>query len=314
MSQALSPFVVDRGSINGHDNYQGSRDLSQQQQQQQQLTAPLMLMMQVLQEMLKLMQCMREEVMLRLPKKRILEEEEEEELEDELKERKKKKKKPKLMKKVEGDVQCRVFNYELVLISTFLMTRVGLESVCMLEFNKTWAVAVNLTVLSKKLAELMKKNGMLSHVERRQMNKNGTKPLRTFSKASLKDVLKRQMTPLGLFNYNTTVKQLWPEIKTSDLLLFDGEEWVDRWRQLLISNPQDVKHWKNEFSSWECNVEVDQVSQCQGWIACRRVIPDGLFHIRDAAAAAEEEEEEEEREEEGHHVNVEFGWRVIPMV
>jgi hypothetical protein len=135
MSQALSPFVVDRGSINGHDNYQGSRDLSQQQQQQQ-LTAPLMLMMQVLQEMLKLMQCMREEVMLRLPKKRLLEEEEGGEEDEEPKERKKNKK-PKLMKKVEGDVQCRVLNYELVLISTFLMTRVGLESVCMLEFNKT---------------------------------------------------------------------------------------------------------------------------------------------------------------------------------
>ena len=202
-----------------------------------------------------------------------------------------------------------MYRYELVFISTFLMTSLGLKSVLMVDFDKSWVVIINIKELHKQLSQMMKKGEALSHFERRRKNKAG-KYLRTFAIASLPDILKRHVDSLGNMNYKKIITKKWPNVSMQHVVIFSGEQWLSRWRELIVTNMYDVKRWRRDMN-WERKHDEEDMfeEERRGWLTCRKYIPNGLFS-----------EEEEEHEEEERHFDenlptltpftIEFGWYV----
>lgn len=283
MEGDASPFVVDRSQLEAHDEMEGSRDMLERMPEQ--LNQNHLLFTQVMMEMLRYLEKLNGRDN---PKKRKRDSDN--------------KKKPHRDRLLLEDEEILVFRYELVFISTFLMTHKGLESVYMVDFNKSWVIIINTYELSTTLAKLMKKGEILSHFERRRKNKNGSKALRTFSKPNIVEILKRNMTPLGLYNYKDAVANRWPNVKSEHIVIFNGEEWLSRWQGLMHTNIQDVKHWRSDLSTWKIDQRPLSEQEKRGWLTCRTFIPHGLYQ--------EEEEDEVEDVQIQTPLTIDFGWCV----
>jgi hypothetical protein len=219
------------------------------------------------------------------------------ELVDSKKSSKKKRKRDHLL--LEDD-DTLIWRSELVFISTFLMTQIGLESVCMVNFDASWVVIIDVVGLTRKLSKLMKKGDLLAHYERKRKSHKGN-TLRTFSVSSVVDILKRHINALGIYNFKTTIENRWPGIKCQDVMIFSGSAWLERWRELMRTNEQEVKRWRSELSTWKMEtVEMSEYEK-KGWLTCHKFIPHGLFH---------EEEEMEDIVPFTTPFKVEFGWCV----
>jgi hypothetical protein len=201
-----------------------------------------------------------------------------------------------------------VYRYELVFISTFLMTNIGLKSVLMVDFNKAWVIIINIKELHKQLTRMMKKGEALSHFERRRTSKSG-KSLRTFAIASIPDILKRHLDPLGNMNYKKAILKKWPGLSMQHVVIFSGEQWLTRWRELMSTNMHDVKRWRSDMN-WEQEQEEEQEEiyltedERRGWLTCHKFIPNGLY-------CEDEPEDLDTNLPIQTPFSIDFGWHVV---
>lgn len=304
-----SPFVVPLEMAKRHDNYKRSRDMSQQHQEDDQagpdedngdhamvegsrvqniIIQNQTLMMRALTSICQYFDKMNQRLLLN---------------EEEPKRPRKKARTDYLL--VE-DEDCLIYRYELLCLSTFLMTDAGLKHVLMLDFNGAWIIVINVESLASEVSSMMKTGKDLAHMKRRRLNKNGTRPLAVFSKPSVMDILKYQLPCLGLHQYKSSIESRWPKVKLNYVAIFNGASWIKRWRDLAISNPQDVKHWYNDLSSWE-HEEIDMTeTQKRGWLTCQKYIPNGLYDLPDEDEAVDSANLAITTE-----IEINFGWHVL---
>jgi hypothetical protein len=173
----------------------------------------------------------------------------------------------------------------------------------MTEFKNVWAVIINMFTLSKDLGVLLKNGNELGHMKRLRMNTSGDKPLRTFSMGNLFKILTQNITPLGYKQHKSIIKERWGEaIKFQHVVVFDGLEWVARWKELMMSNAKDVKRWYNDLSTWEHEELNISEQEKRGWLACSKHIPHGLYDLS-----------EDEGDDASSDANfaIDFGWHVL---
>ncbi len=303
-----SPFVVPTELAKRHDNYKRSRDMSQQHQEddhdgdddgdqvmvegsrvQHNIIRNQMLMAKTLTSIWKYFE--------KLNQKLLLAEEEQP---------KRPKKKLRTDHLLVEDDDCLIYRYELLCISTFLMTDVGLKHVLMLDFNGSWVIVINAASLAVEISQLMKTGKDLAHMKRRRLNKNGTKPLAVYSKPSVIDILKYQLPCLGLHQYKSSIEARWPNVKLNNVVIFNGASWIKRWKDLTISNPQDVKFWYNDLSTWEHEEIEMSETQKRGWLTCHKYIPNGLYDLPDEDDVIDSDNLSITTE-----IEINFGWHVI---